>query len=61
MGTVHRVHIDRSLDLLDSWMMDQRVRVERTLQQSYWRVQATKNDGMTSEDIRVHTTLEVRR
>jgi len=60
MGTVHRAHIDRALDTLDSWMVEQRNRVERNLQQSLWRVQATRNDRMTPSQIRSETIIDRR-
>lgn len=57
MATVKRAFIDRSLDTLDAWMFEQRDRVERTLQQSLWRVQASRNDGMNPSHIRSETSI----
>lgn len=57
MGTVHRCHINRSLDILDSWMVEQRKRVERNLQLVLWKVQAARNDGMSHAQMRTETSI----
>jgi hypothetical protein len=60
MSVTNQAYIDRALDTLDSWMVEQRNRVERNLQQSLWRVQATRNDGMTPSQIRSETIIDRR-
>lgn len=52
-----RAHIDRSLDLLDLWMMEQRDRVARRLHESDAKLADGRNDGMERYHIRTETDI----